>query len=309
MQDCDNQKIGINELAARLNLRVEKWIEDQGISGMKDPEKRNLGKLMSILKPNDHILVSEISRLGRELFMIFEILKNFTEKGIKLDTVKDNYHLDGSITSKVLAFAFGMAANIERDMISKRTIEGLRARRNAGVILGRPLNSKAKHHKLDKFDAKIKSFLQADLSYSAIAKILKCNRLTVADIVKANGWDEQYLSEHRQTALKNCRDANNIKMARSKIKIMGVKDFCLTKQDLLDLYTEHKSLQKIAELFDKSSGVLKNYIVKNNMWDDLVELDQKLRLEFPSINQQCKAHDMERLEFKRQGLVDKKQLK
>ena len=195
-QDCENQKIGINELAAKLNLRVEKWIEDQGVSGMKDPKKRNLGKLMKLLKPEDHLLVSEISRLSRELFTIFEILKFFSEKGIKLNTVKDNYSLDGSITAKVLAFAFGMAANIERDMISKRTIEGLEARRRAGVMMGRPIGAASSKLKLDDAEEQIKKYIKMGLSYSAIAKLTHAHRLTVSKICKERGWESEYPQEH-----------------------------------------------------------------------------------------------------------------
>lgn len=280
-QDCENQKIGINELAAKLGLRIEKWIEDQGVSGMKDPKKRNLGKLMKLLKPDDHILVSEISRLSRELFTIFEILKFCTEKGIKLNTVKDNYVLDGSITSKVLAFAFGMAANIERDMIVKRTREGLEARRRAGVVLGRPIGSKSVHKKLDKHEADIKKYLQLGLSYSAIAKILKVHRLTVARICKENQW-EDFKTSHRSKKQKEQLHVHNA---------AKIKDLKLTLEDILSEYRETKSLEKMAELHKVSTTTLRTYIVRNGWLDKLVELDETLRLEIPSIGQTAKVYE------------------
>jgi len=278
-QDCQNQKIGINDLATRLGLQVERWIEDQGVSGMKEVKKRNLGKLMKMLKPGDHLLVSEISRLGRELFMIFEILKHFSEKGIKLNTVKDNYVLDGSITSKVLAFAFGMAANIERDMISKRTLEGLAARRKAGVVFGRPLGAKSAKKKLDDKEALIKKYISAGLTYNAIAKLLRVHRHTVAVICKERGWEKGY-SEARKEVLKGYIIKNTGKPKDLKISI----------KDILDLYEEHKSLEKVAKSFCCCTTTLKNYIVRKGWWERLQDLDDRLRLENPSINRQAKVY-------------------
>jgi DNA invertase Pin-like site-specific DNA recombinase len=278
-QDCENQKIGINELAQKLNLRIEKWIEDQGVSGMKDPKKRNLGKLMKILKPNDHILISEISRLSRELFTIFELLKFFTEKSIKLNTVKDNYVLDGSITSKVLAFAFGMAANIERDMISKRTIEGLEARRRAGVIIGRPIGAASSRKKLDDKEYQIKKYIKLGLSYSAIAKLTHTHRLTVSRICRERGWDSEYPPER--------------KWKNSGINVKNIKrgkDLSVSLENILEMYAETKSLTRCAELLNTSSAILKGYLQRKNYWKYLLKLDDKLRLQFPSINRSAKIY-------------------
>lgn len=287
-QDCANQKIGINELAKNLGIRVEKWIEDQGVSGMKDPKKRNLGKLMKLLKPDDHILVSEISRLSRELFTIFELLKFFSEKSIKLNTVKDNYVLDGSITSKVLAFAFGMAANIERDMISKRTIEGLQARRRAGVVLGRQLGSKSATRKLDKVEDQMKKYLSKGLSYSTIAKLLNVNRLTVSITAKARGWDE-CLPPERKKAIENLKGSINVKPTSALKMPVG---------EIMEMYREHRSMKKVAEKLDVSATCLATYLKKNGAWDALVALSDKLREENPSINRQAKELGMSKLDFR-----------
>ena len=275
-QDCQNQKIGINELAARLGLHVDKWIEDSGVSGMKDPKKRNLGKLMKMLKEGDHLLVSEISRLSRELFMIFAILKGFSERGIKLNTVKDNYVLDGSITSKVLAFAFGMAANIERDMISKRTIEGLRARRNAGVLIGRPLGTKNAKKKLDAKEADIKRYLKSGISFAGIARLTHTHRLTVSRICKDYGWDKEYCARKNHPCM-----PPHLRAARM------TKKLDINFDELLCMYREHKSLTKIATMLDCYPSKLKQHIQAHGWWDKLIELDNELRLAFPSINRQA----------------------
>jgi DNA invertase Pin-like site-specific DNA recombinase len=275
MQDCHNQKIGIEEFATRKGLKVDRWIEDQGVSGTKDPKKRNLGKLMKILKPGDHVIASEISRLGRELFMIFKILENFTEKGILLDTVKDNYHLDNSITSKVLAFAFGMAANIERDMISKRTIEGLAARKRAGVVFGRPLNAKSKTKKLDAKEQEIKKLLELGTPISTIGRIVKAHRMTVSSIIKERGWQDHF-TEHKKKLMGKTK--NNVKIKYPPLKT--------TKEEILTLYREHKSLQTVAEQLGTNTDILKRYLLKKKWWDDLVELDKQLRKEIPSLSSQ-----------------------
>ena len=124
-QDSENQKVGVSAKATSIGVAIDDWIIDDGISGTKEPEKRLLGKLMKKLKPGDVIITSELSRLGRKLFMIMRILEFCMQHEVKVYTVKDGYELGDNIQSKVLAFAFGIAAEIERDMISQRSKEAL----------------------------------------------------------------------------------------------------------------------------------------------------------------------------------------
>lgn len=131
-QDCENQKLGIETKAASLNLSVDKYIKDAGISGTKEPENRALGGCLKKLKSGDVIICSELSRLGRKLFMVMRILEHCMRTGACVYTVKDGYVLGDNIQSKVLAFAFGLSAEIERDLISQRTKEALAVRRAAG---------------------------------------------------------------------------------------------------------------------------------------------------------------------------------
>jgi DNA invertase Pin-like site-specific DNA recombinase len=192
-QDCESQRIGVINLAKRRGLNIDEWILDNGISGTKEPEKRNLGKILKIVKEGDILLASELSRLGRKLFMIMRILENCMNVGCKVITEKDGYELGNNITSKVLAFAFGLAAEIERDMISKRTIEGLVKARAAGKILGHPKGKKNNHKKLDNCQEVIKTLFDLKYSKSAIARKFKVNRNTLYAFMERNTINDRKL--------------------------------------------------------------------------------------------------------------------
>lgn len=138
-QDVNSQKQGVVKFAESKGWTIDEYITDEGVSGGKDPDKRNLGPLLKKLEKGDIVIASEISRLGRDLYMVMDILHFCMKTGCLIYTVKDNFSLDDNIQSKVLAFAFGLAAEIERQMIRQRTKEGLRLRMRMGVLLGRPV--------------------------------------------------------------------------------------------------------------------------------------------------------------------------
>lgn len=161
---------------------MDKWIEES-ISGAKDVKERKLGKLLKRLKKGDILICSELSRLGRNLLMIMAILNECMNRDIEVWTIKDNYRLGSDINSKVLAFAFGLSAEIERNLISQRTKEALARKKAEGVILGRPKGRKSSKTKLTGQEKKIKDLLDKKVSYSAIARILGVHRLTVSSFV------------------------------------------------------------------------------------------------------------------------------
>ena len=186
-QDCDNQKIGVEALAEKLGLPIENWIVDDGVSGTKEPEKRKLGKLLRKIRTGDVIICSELSRLGRKLFMVISILEHCMKIGAKVLTAKEGYELGDNVQSKVLAFAFGLVAELEREMISKRTKEALQRRKANGKAIGRLAGAKNKRHVLDGKEQKIIELLKSGKRKSAIAKEMKISSGTLYDFIKKQG--------------------------------------------------------------------------------------------------------------------------
>ena len=182
-QTVENQRFEINRFCERHTMVVDKWIEET-ISGNKDVEKRKLGGILDTMQKDDILICAELSRLGRNLLMIMAILNQCMKREVQVWTIKDNYRLGSDINSKVLAFAFGLSAEIERNLISQRTKEALARKKAEGVILGRPKGSKSKTKKLTGREAKIQELLNKRISKSAIARILGVHRLTVAGYLK-----------------------------------------------------------------------------------------------------------------------------
>lgn len=159
---------------------------EETISGTKSYDKRQLGRLLNKVRKDDLIICAELSRLGRNLFMIMEILNICMTKECRVWTIKDNYRLGNDIQSKVLAFAFGLSAEIERNLISQRTKEALARKKAEGVILGRPKGRKNSpdKYKLSGKETLIKELLSVNVSKRKIARICKVDRNTLARFIK-----------------------------------------------------------------------------------------------------------------------------
>lgn len=187
-QTVENQRFEINNFCANEGLAIDGWIEET-ISGTKAYDKRELGRLLNQVQKDDLIICAELSRLGRNLFMIMEILNICMNKECRVWTIKDNYRLGDDIQSKVLAFAFGLSAEIERNLISQRTKEALARKRAEGVVLGRPKGSKTapERFKLYKKRSLITELLNEGVSKRQIAKICKVDRGTLDRYLKRLG--------------------------------------------------------------------------------------------------------------------------
>lgn len=190
-QTVENQRFEINQFCKKREMKIDSWIEET-ISGTKGYDKRQLGKLLGKVQKDDIIICSELSRLGRNLFMITEILNICMTKECKVWTIKDNYRHGDDIQSKVLAFAFGLSAEIERNLISQRAKEALARKKAEGVILGRPKGSKTAPEKHPLYHKKglIRALLKEGVSVTKIAKICKAHRNTLSRYIKAQGLDE-----------------------------------------------------------------------------------------------------------------------
>ena len=140
-QTVENQRFEINNFCKKEKLVINDWIEET-ISGTKSYNKRELGKLLKSVQKGDLIIYAELSRLGRNLFMIMEILNICMTKECRVWTIKDNYRLGDDIQSKVLAFAFGLSAEIERNLISQRTKEALARLKSEGKSIGRSIGKR-----------------------------------------------------------------------------------------------------------------------------------------------------------------------
>ena len=184
-QTTQNQKFEIKNYAKEREIIIDEWIEET-ISATKKLEQRKFGQLLKKMKKGDMLIVSELSRMGRNLMQIMKILHDCMEKDIQVFTIKERYELGNNINSKVLAFAFGLSAEIERNLISQRTKEALARKKAEGVILGRPVGSKSSTLKLTGKEEEIKKLLKKKISYSGIGRILGAHRLTVSTFVKEN---------------------------------------------------------------------------------------------------------------------------
>ena len=182
-QTVENQRFEINKFLKTTGLQIDFWIEET-ISGTVSPKKRNLGKILDHVQYGDIIICSELSRLGRNMFMIMSILNRLMERGVIIYTVKERYKLGEDLTSKVLAFAFSISAEIERTLISQRTTEALRRKKADGIKLGRPKGKKNSHYKLSDYDNKIKIMLAEGYPKTLISKQLNVSTSTLYNYLK-----------------------------------------------------------------------------------------------------------------------------
>ena len=185
-QTVENQRFEIQQFCEREGLCVDGWIEET-VSGTKPYTKRQLGKLLRHVRKGDLILCSELSRLGRSLYMIMEILSYCMHRGCVVWTIKDGYRLGDDIQSKVLAFAFGLSAEIERNLISQRTREALARLKAEGKPIGRPKGRRNRRevHPLYKRESAIRAMLAQGVSQRQMASRFHCSRNTLRRYIAA----------------------------------------------------------------------------------------------------------------------------
>ena len=180
-QHLENQTHEIRTFAENNGITIDKWVEET-ISSRKPLNERKLGSLLKKLKKDDILIATELSRLGRNLLEVMGILQQCLEKECQIWTLKENYRLGADIQSKVLAFAFSLASEIERQLISDRTRESLKRVKAEGKHIGRPRGST--YRKLAKKHNKIKELLDKHVSKAEIARLLGCDWNTLHRYIK-----------------------------------------------------------------------------------------------------------------------------
>jgi putative DNA-invertase from lambdoid prophage Rac len=192
-QDYDNQKFGILEYANKNNIHDVEFIEET-ISSRKKLEEREIWNLVNEkLNENDILITSELSRFGRSTLEVMHLFKLLTENKIKAHVIKNNIKLneeENKITNQVLIFAFGLAAEIERDLISSRTKEALALRKAQGMKLGRQKGQQVKS-KLDEHKDEIIDLLKKGVNVSSISKIFECGRTTANHYIRSRKLKEK----------------------------------------------------------------------------------------------------------------------
>lgn len=233
-QTVENQRFELDRFAKSKGLVVDEWCEDTA-SGTISYKERKLGALVDGLKGGDTLIVSELSRLGRSLLEIMSLLHLFMERNVVVFAVKEGYELGNNISSKVLAFAFGLSAEIERTLISQRTKEGLARRRAEGVILGRRKGclSNISTRPVHKHVHEVKHLLANLQSKSEIARRLGLHRTTLFN----------YLRDYKITHL----------------SIMEEREEAVQKLLHRDIYICHYDMAKILKV---SPHVLKIYLAE-----------------------------------------------
>ena len=175
-QDLANQKLAILEFSQKRRFPIDQFIESR-ISSRKSPLERRIDEMLGTLQPGDRLLVSELSRLGRSLGQVIQIVETLVRRKIRFIAIKEAIEFDGKqdLRTKVMIALFGLFAEVERDLISERTKEGLAAAKAKGKLLGRPKGALGTS-RLDGKEQDIRELLGKDVSKASIAKILGVSR-------------------------------------------------------------------------------------------------------------------------------------
>jgi DNA invertase Pin-like site-specific DNA recombinase len=281
-QDVESQKIGVDKKAEELGLNIDAYIKDEGVSGAKEYSKRKLGDLLNNAKEGDVIIVSEISRLARSVFMLFRIIEYCMDSNIVIYSVKDSVNTlkKGDLIGMMAVFFFGIAAQIEREMIIKRTLEGLERRRKDGVIFGRPAGSMGSNNKLTGKEELVKQYVAAGLNIAQTARILNVSRETLYTFCRNNGiaLNPQEVSGG---LLLQQQDNKWLKLSKvyaafydsEREYIISLIDEGLTQKYIIERLKEKHPGQKISEY------TLREWMKKAGIYTYLIEKNRQFRAE------------------------------
>ena len=186
-QDLDSQRLAILNFAHQEGLRVDQFIQST-ISSKKSLKARKINVLLEELEDGDRLIVAELSRLGRSVGEIIRLVDQLVKKRVKFFAIKEGIRLNGKqeLQTKVTITLFSLMAEIERDLMSERTKEGIAAARAKGKKLGRP-KGKLGRSKLDGREKEIREFLKKGVSKTSLARIVGCSKTALIHFVKTRG--------------------------------------------------------------------------------------------------------------------------
>jgi len=182
-QHEENQHFVIENFAKQNNLSIDAWVEEK-ISSGKKLQDRKLGTLLKKLQPGDILITTEISRLGRSLLEVMGILQMCLEQDCQIWTLKENFRLGTDIQSKVLAFAFGLSAELSRSLLRERVRESLARLKSSGKKLGRPVGAQSRILKLSRNKKRINFLMDKGVSKNEIARIMRVNKSTLYNYLR-----------------------------------------------------------------------------------------------------------------------------
>jgi DNA invertase Pin-like site-specific DNA recombinase len=183
-QELNSQRLALLEYAHKQGLQIDRFIRSQA-SSRESRKERQLDKLLEELEQKDTVIVSELSRLGRSVGQIIQFMDELIQKEVNLIAIKENIHLCGQqdLQSKVMITMFALFAEIERDLLSRRTREGMAAAQAKGIKVGRPKGSRKS--RIDGKEEEIKALLEKGISKSAIAKLMEIPRTTLSSFISS----------------------------------------------------------------------------------------------------------------------------
>lgn len=183
IQSYDGQHYEIEKWCGKRSIGIDRWVQEK-VSGNRDWNERTLGSLIRRMKQGDLLVCAELSRLGRNMMMVMSILNVCSRKGIHVCSIKDHFELSDDLQSKIVAFAFSLAAEIERNLISQRTREALAAKKAAGVRLGRPEGASSKRRRFEERLPEIVRMRELGISMESIARAIDIHKNTLYRYMK-----------------------------------------------------------------------------------------------------------------------------
>jgi DNA invertase Pin-like site-specific DNA recombinase len=199
-QDVANQKLAILDYARQKHFAVNRFVEVQ-VSAGKSLAQRRVEELLGLLQEGDRLVISELSRLGRSLGQVIQLVEELVRRKIRFVAIKEGIRFEGKqdMQTKVMIALFGLFAEVERDLISERTKEGLAAAQAKGRLLGRPKGALGKS-KLDGKEEEIQKLLEKEVSKSSIAKIVEVSRTALLHFIRTRKLDPK--AAHRRSRVR-----------------------------------------------------------------------------------------------------------